>query len=157
LVTGSTRSAAPVLRSFTAKALEKNQAREDSGPEAKTLVGSGRCPEGQHVVIVNPESYLPCPAGEVGEIWVGGGSVAGGYWNRPEESERVFRARLANGQDGTFLRTGDLGFLVEGELFVTGRAKDLIILQGKNHYPQDIELTVEESSKAVRPSCVAAF
>ena len=157
LVTGSTRSAAPVLRSFVAKALEKNQVREDAGADAKTLVGSGRCPEVQSVVIVNPETCLPCPSGEVGEIWVEGGSVAQGYWNRPEESERIFRARLANGQSGTFLRTGDLGFLVDGELFVTGRAKDLIILQGKNHYPQDIELTVEESSKAVRPCCVAAF
>src|SRR5262249_50851357 len=156
-VTGSTRSAAPVLRSFAAKALERNQVQEDAGPEVKTLVGSGRCREVQRVVIVNPETCLPCPSGGVGEIWVEGGSVAQGYWNRPQETERTFRARLANSQEGTFLRTGDLGFLVDGELFVTGRAKDLIILQGKNHYPQDIELTVEESSRAVRPSCVAAF
>ena len=156
-VTGGTRTAAPVLRSFDARALETNQVREDSGPAAKTLVGSGQCPPEQRVVIVNPETCLPCSAGEVGEIRVEGGSVAQGYWNRPEESEGTFQARLANGQGGTFLRTGDLGFLVDGELFVTGRAKDLIILQGKNHYPQDIELTVEEASRAVRPSCVAAF
>jgi acyl-CoA synthetase (AMP-forming)/AMP-acid ligase II/acyl carrier protein len=156
-VTGGVRSAAPVLRSFDARALEQNQVREEAGPGGKTFVGSGQCPKEQRVVIVHPETCLPCPAGEVGEIWVEGGSVAQGYWNRPEESERTFRARLADDQPGAFLRTGDLGFLADGELFVTGRAKDLIILQGKNHYPQDIEQTVEESSRAVRPSCVAAF
>jgi acyl-CoA synthetase (AMP-forming)/AMP-acid ligase II/acyl carrier protein len=156
-VTGGTRTAAPVLRSFEPRALEKNQVQEDNGPAAKTLVGSGQCPSEQRVVIVDPETCLPCSAGEVGEIWVQGGSVAQGYWNRPEESKDVFQARLPNSESGAFLRTGDLGFLVDGELFVTGRAKDLIILQGKNHYPQDIELTVEEASRAVRPSCVAAF
>jgi acyl-CoA synthetase (AMP-forming)/AMP-acid ligase II/acyl carrier protein len=157
-VTGGKRKEPPVIRSFNAKDLEKNQVQEvASEPGTKTLVGSGQCPPEQRVVIVNPETYLPSAPDEVGEIWVEGGSVAEGYWNRPEESERVFHARLADGQQGTLLRSGDLGFMIDGELFVTGRAKDLIILQGKNHYPQDIELTVEESSRAVRPSCVAAF
>src|SRR5260370_39451590 len=156
-VTGSSKAAPPVLRSFAVKALEKNQVREDSSPSAKTLVGSCHSPDEQRVLIVNPETCVPCSPGEVGEIWVEGGSGASGYWNRPEESERVFQARLAGDQGGRFLRTGDLGFMVEAELFVTGPAKDLIILQGQNHYPQDIELTVEESSRTVRPSCVAAF
>src|SRR5207237_6792848 len=78
------------------------------------------------------------------------------YWNNPEETERTFNARLAN-DDGPFLRTGDLGFLQGDELFVTGRLKDLIIIRGVNHYPQDIEQTVQASHAALRPGCGAAF
>ncbi|HEX2224310.1 MAG TPA: AMP-binding protein, partial [Thermoanaerobaculia bacterium] len=125
----------------------------------KSLVSSGRVwtEMRQRVVVVDPESAEPLPSGRVGEIWVSGPSVTNGYWERPEESERTFAARLNSGE-GPFLRTGDLGFLDgEGELFVTGRLKDLIILRGRNHYPQDIERTVEESHPAVRPGAVAAF
>ena len=74
-----------------------------------------------------------------------GTSVARGYWRRPELTEEIFGARLDNGDDGSYLRTGDLGVLIDGELFVTGRSKDVIIVRGKNHYPQDIERTAEES------------
>ena len=80
-----------------------------------------------------------------------------GYWNRPEETERTFRAYLADSGEGPFLRTGDLGFLKDGELFVTGRLKDLIIIDGRNFYPHDIELTVEQSHPAIRSGCCAAF
>jgi acyl-CoA synthetase (AMP-forming)/AMP-acid ligase II len=93
----------------------------------------------------------------VGEIWVSSPSVAQGYWNRPEETERTFRAYLADTGEGPFLRTEDLGFLKDGELFVTGRLKDLIIIGGRNLYPHDIELTVEQSHPAIRPGCCAAF
>src|SRR5262249_34007705 len=92
----------------------------------------------------------------VGEIWVAGPSVAKGYWNRPDETERTFRAFLRDTGDGPFLRTGDLGFVQDGELFVTGRLKDLIIIRGRNHYPQDIEQTVQAVHPALRAGCGAA-
>ena len=93
----------------------------------------------------------------MGEIWVSGPTVSRGYWNRPEETERTLRAYLADSGEGPFLRTGDLGFLKDGELFITGRLKDLIIIAGRNLYPHDIELTVEQSYPAIRPGCCAAF
>jgi acyl-CoA synthetase (AMP-forming)/AMP-acid ligase II/acyl carrier protein len=159
LVTGSARSALPVMLRVDAPALAGNQVRPVSSEAraARTLVASGRCPPGQRLRIVDPQTRVPCPADQVGEIWVQGPSVARGYWNRPEETDQVFAARLAGTDEGPFLRTGDLGFVKGGELFVTGRVKDLIILHGKNHYPQDIELTAEESTPAVRPGCAAAF
>src|SRR5262249_18938501 len=98
-----------------------------------------------------------CPDGRVGEVWVAGPSVAAGYWNRPEETARTFRATLADTGEGPFLRTGDLGFLQDGELFVTGRIKDVIILHGRNHYPQDIEETVQLAHPRLRRGCGAAF
>ena len=106
---------------------------------------------------MDPERSTPCPPGEVGEIWVSGPSVAKGYWNRPEETARTLRARLAGSGEGPFLRTGDLGFVSDGELFVTGRLKDLIIVRGLNHYPQDIEQSVQSSHSALRPRAGAAF
>ena len=86
-----------------------------------------------------------------------GPSVTQGYWNRPEDTERTCRAYLNDTGEGPFLRTGDLGFMKDGELFVTGRLKDLIIISGRKLYPQDIELTVEQSHPALRPGCCAAF
>jgi acyl-CoA synthetase (AMP-forming)/AMP-acid ligase II len=112
---------------------------------------------GQRVVIVDPEGCRALPDRSIGEIWVSGPSVAEGYWGRDRESEEAFEARLSGSGDGPFLRTGDLGFLDKGELFVTGRLKDLIIIRGTNHYPQDIELTVERCHDALRPAGGAAF
>src|SRR4029453_7242743 len=94
---------------------------------------------------------------EIGEVWVSSDSVARGYWDRPDETEYTFRACTSDTQEGRFLRTGDLGFLQDGELFLPGRLKDLIIIRGLNHYPQDIELTVERSHPSLRPGCGAAF
>ena len=125
--------------------------------QARTFVGCGPAGAQPRVVIVDPHESAPCPAGEVGEIWVSGPSVARGYWNRAEETARTFGARLADTGDGPFLRTGDLGFVSDGELFVTGRLKDLIIIRGVNHYPQDIEQTVQSSHPALRPGAGAAF
>jgi acyl carrier protein len=88
---------------------------------------------------------------------VAGRSVAGGYWRKPEETQQTFNAQLQNTKEGPFLRSGDLGFLLDGELFITGRIKDMIIIRGQNHYPQDIELTVENSHPALRSNCGAAF
>jgi acyl-CoA synthetase (AMP-forming)/AMP-acid ligase II/aryl carrier-like protein len=110
----------------------------------------------QQILIVDPEQLTPCLDGQVGEIWTAGPSVARGYWQRPEETETTFRARLASGE-GPFLRTGDLGFVSSGELFVTGRRKDLIIIRGRNYYPDDLEQTVGESHPALKSGSGAAF
>ena len=111
----------------------------------------------QQIVIAHPETLTRCGSIEVGEIWVCGKSVAQGYWKKAEETEKTFNAYLADTDEGPFFRTGDLGFLRDGELFITGRLKDVIIIRGRNHYPQDIELTVEKSHPALRSGCGAAF
>ncbi|MBW4678519.1 MAG: amino acid adenylation domain-containing protein [Microcoleus vaginatus WJT46-NPBG5] len=150
---------APVFRSVEAAALEKNQVVEIAETEAgaRTLVGCG-CPDlDTNVVIVNPDLLSRCADGEVGEIWVGGASVAQGYWSRQEETKATFQAYLSDTGEGPFLRTGDLGFFHKKELFITGRLKDLIIIRGRNLYPQDIERLVERSHPALRPAAGAAF
>jgi acyl-CoA synthetase (AMP-forming)/AMP-acid ligase II len=130
-------------------------ARADD-PAASTLVSCGEIVSEHHLAIVNPDSHTPKAPGEVGEIWIAGPSVAAGYWNRPEQSEQTFRAGL-QGFSGRYLRTGDLGFVAHGRLFVTGRIKDLIIVAGKKHHPQDIEETVHGSDVSLRAGCTAAF
>ncbi len=127
---------------------------EDRGTQV--LVGCGPARLGVHIAIVDPETLIPCPPGRVGEIWISSPCVAQGYWNRPEETDLTFKAHLANGE-GPFLRTGDLGFLHEEELFVTGRLKELIIIRGRNLYPQDIEQTAGKSHPALQPNGGAAF
>ncbi|MBM3226675.1 MAG: fatty acyl-AMP ligase [Candidatus Tectomicrobia bacterium] len=111
----------------------------------------------QRIVIVDPQSHTPCLPGQVGEIWVAGPSIAQGYWGCAEATAQTFQARLAGDAEHTFLRTGDLGFLRQGELFVTGRLKDVIIIRGCNHYPQDIEATVAQSHPAFQGSGGTAF
>ena len=148
-----------MFRTIDVAAFEQNRIVDASArhPNVRTLVGSGHALYDTRIVIVNPESLTACAPDEVGEIWVSGPSVTQGYWNRPEETERVCRAVLNDTGEGPFLRTGDLGFMQDGELFVTGRLKDLIIISGRNIHPQDIELTVEQSHPALRPACCAAF
>lgn len=124
--------------------------------EVQQIVGCGRPIEEQEVLIVDPETQQPCPDTRVGEIWVAGPGVAQGYWHRPEETARAFQASLATGE-GPFLRTGDLGVFQDGDLFITGRLKDLIILDGRNLYPQDIELTAEQAHPAIRAGHCVAF
>jgi acyl-CoA synthetase (AMP-forming)/AMP-acid ligase II len=157
-VSGKARGV-PKVESFSAAELIKNrvQSANGNGSEAKVLVSCGVSFGDQRLVVVNPESSVECRAGEVGEIWIAGPSVAGGYWNQHEATAYTFHAKLAGDPDETFLRTGDLGFLHDGELYVTGRLKDLIIIRGLNHYPQDIEQTAEFSHAALRPGCSAAF
>jgi amino acid adenylation domain-containing protein len=158
-VAGGDPAGEPVTRAFRGEDLARHAAVEAAPGEAgaRPLVGCGRPSAGQRIAVVDPESGVPCPPGRVGEVWVAGPSVAAGYWGRPEDSERLFRARTADG-DGPFLRTGDFGFLAaDGELFVTGRLKDLIILRGRNHYPQDVERTAERVHPTLRPGCGAAF
>src|SRR2546423_522199 len=142
IVAGGKRTEPPVIKKFEAAGLEQKRAVEVQIEDGatKVLVGCGHTLPKQTIVIVDPESLTRCPDNHIGEIWVSGPSIAQGYWNRSEETERTFRARLADTGEGPFLRTGDLGFLQDGELFVTGRLKDLIIIRGHNYYPQDIEL-----------------
>ena len=123
----------------------------------KSVVACGRSHMDQGVLAVDPETCAPLPEGQIGEIWISGPSVATGYWNRPDETEAAFCGKLATSTNEAFLRTGDLGFLAGGQLFVTGRLKELIIVRGRNHYPQDIEQTAERSHPALRPGCGAAF
>ncbi|HTY32522.1 SDR family NAD(P)-dependent oxidoreductase [Mycobacterium sp.] len=159
LVSGGSDAPAPVVRHIDRVALRERRVAEVA-PEnrsAATLVGCGRPQGGQRVVIVDPETRRPSEADEVGEIWVAGPSVAQGYWQKPEETEAAFSAHLADTGDGPFFRTGDLGFLASGELFVTGRRKDLIIIRGSNHYPEDIELTVQACHPALLRSRGAVF
>jgi len=156
-----------MFRTIQVEALEQNrvvQARSQNEvptrgrqQNVRTLVSSGRTLLDTRVVIAHPESMTACASDQVGEIWVSGPSVTHGYWNLPEETERACRAYLKDTGEGPFLRTGDLGFMQDGELFVTGRLKDLIIISGRKLYPQDIELTVEQSHPALRPACCAAF
>jgi acyl carrier protein len=121
------------------------------------LVSCGRGLADHVLAIVDPDRSVPCGEGRVGEIWVDGRSVGRGYWQRPVESQRTFRARLRTQADRTYLRTGDLGFLRDGELYMVSRAKDVIRIRGCSYWPQDIELAVERSHPALRRGCGAAF
>ena len=152
-------SLAPRVGRFRSDALALNRVEEtgDEALAAREVVSCGRIVAEFDVVIVNPDTLVRCAADCVGEIWVADSSVAEGYWRRDAETETTFRAYLAETGQGPFLRTGDLGFIRDGELFVTSRIKDLIIVAGANHYPQDIEWTVEKCHPDVRPSGVAAF
>ncbi|WP_437926833.1 amino acid adenylation domain-containing protein [Sorangium sp. So ce291] len=158
LVSGGAADAPPIVRAVDRAALAQGRAAFDPrDPEAGlSLVGCGESPAGDEVRIVDPETHRPCEDERVGEIWVAGASVAQGYWERPEDTAATFEARLSTGE-GPFLRTGDLGFVSRGELYVTGRLKDLIIVRGRNLYPQDVELTAEESHPSVRAGGGAAF
>jgi acyl-CoA synthetase (AMP-forming)/AMP-acid ligase II len=159
IVSGGVKTELPLIRKIEATALEENKVvpAGDEQNDARVFIGCGQSCQNLKIVIVNPESLTSCSDNQVGEIWVSGGSVAQGYWNQPEETEKNFHAYLADTGEGPFLRTGDLGFLQNGELFVTGRIKDVIIIRGQNHYPQDIELTVERSHPSLRVGCGAAF
>ncbi len=159
LVSGGDHRASPVVRRVDANVLStENRAVEVPGdsPVGRDLLGCGTAPAGHAIRIVHPEELTPLAEGAVGEIWFSGPSVAEGYWSQEDLSRRTFHARL--GDDPTeYLRTGDLGFLLDGQLFVTGRIKDLIIIRGRNVYPQDLELTAGKSHAAVRPGAGAVF
>jgi acyl-CoA synthetase (AMP-forming)/AMP-acid ligase II len=144
MVTGGPWGQVPRTVDVDQEALGRNRvaiASETDGP-VRTLVGCGRPGPALEVLIVDPHTLRTRPADEVGEIWVAGPSVGLGYWMQPDESARSFGVRGA-GSDTGYLRTGDLGFLLDGEPFVTGRLKDLIIISGQNHYPEDLEMTVQ--------------
>ncbi len=155
---GGKKAASPVIRNIQKVALEQHQIAIPciGATGAQALVGCGKSFADQSILIVDPDNLTLCAPNQIGEIWIAGPSVAHGYWNHPKETEKTFRAHLASG-DGPYLRTGDLGFLSHGELFITSRLKDVIIIRARTHHPQDIEATVEQSHAVLRPHCVAAF
>jgi acyl-CoA synthetase (AMP-forming)/AMP-acid ligase II len=158
MVTGPEKGPPP--RVLAARAAELEQGRFAAGGDAQPsirLTSCGRARPGAVVRIVDPDSHEPCPDATIGEIWVAGRSVAAGYWDREPETRATFDARLVAGDDGSFLRTGDLGFLVDGELYVTGRIKELLVIDGRALYPATIELAVEAAVPALRHNCSAAF
>jgi acyl-CoA synthetase (AMP-forming)/AMP-acid ligase II len=157
LVSAGPSRTQPSARSFRHAAITQSRVEpcSDSDAQAYPLTSCGKPIE--RLVIVDPETRMECAPGHIGEIWVSGPSVAHGYWNRREETSDTFGARLEGEGTDSFLRTGDLGFLLEGELFVTGRLKDLIIIDGANHYPQDIERTAGDCHPDLEPAECAAF
>jgi len=169
LAAGGYVSAAPIIRHVDRAAIQqgrvvdletaKGQANrgKETSPLVRPVVGCGHSLPDQDLTIVNPAKRTRCSDDEVGEIWLRGPSVAQGYWRRPAETRETFEACLADSAEGPYLRTGDLGFLREGELFVTGRIKDVIIVHGQNHDPHDIERSVAESHPALRGMSGAAF
>jgi acyl-CoA synthetase (AMP-forming)/AMP-acid ligase II len=160
LVTSGRRTYEPTFLDTDAAALSGGRIEEISLPESSrrvSLVSSGPPAPGTSIIIVNPDTRRRCAPREIGEIWLSSLSVTKGYWRREEETSQTFGAMLADDGSGPYLRTGDLGVLIDGELFVTGRLKDLLIVRGFKHYPQDLELTVERQHPAIRPGCVAVF
>ncbi len=159
LVSGGYKTTPPIIRRLDRKSLEADRVLPMVAGEggARALVGCGQPLPDQQIVITDPTRLTRVPAGQVGEVWVSGPSVAQGYWQRTDETEQTFRAYLRDTNEGPFLRTGDLGFTHDGELFVTGRLKDLVIVHGCNHYPHDIETTAAKSHPGVRAGWGAAF
>ena len=159
LVTGGTPGNKPVISSF-----EKNELVQHRvvpvGPDdknAKLLVGCGQVCEDEEVLIVNPETLKPLQDNNIGEILINSPSAGAGYWNRPEETEATFNCRISPDNGRSYVRSGDLGFMHDGELYITGRLKDMIIVRGVNRYPQDIETTVEQCHPWTRSGGAAGF
>ncbi len=156
LVTGKARGTSPKTYSVRASALDHGRVEPASaGAAARTLVSCGTPAPTEDVRIVDPDLRVVVEG--VGEIWVRGPGVASGYWGRDDGDDETFAARLADSGEGPFLRTGDLGFVRDGELYVAGRLKEMIILAGRNLFPQDIEATIETAVPAVRKGCCVAF
>lgn len=157
IAAGGDRGTSPRILTVRKADLEAHRAVPGGGPDSRTLVGCGRSLADQAIRIVHPERLVECPPGTVGEVWVSGPSIARGYWNRPEESRHTFGQRLADTGAGPFLRTGDLGVVHEGTLYITGRLKELIIVRGRNLYPQDLERTAARTHPALESGAGAAF
>jgi acyl-CoA synthetase (AMP-forming)/AMP-acid ligase II len=157
-ISGGKKSDPPTLHKT-----KKNEFKDSSGISPaedkkmeKTYIGCGKTWLDQEALVVDPETLLPCSENQEGEVWVRGDNVTQGYWNQPLETNKTFNNFVDDGR-GPYLRTGDLAFINQGELFITGRIKDIIIINGRNHYPQDIEKTVERSHPSIRMHSIAAF
>ncbi|MBW4536798.1 MAG: fatty acyl-AMP ligase [Pleurocapsa minor HA4230-MV1] len=167
LITGIDASEYPTITYLDRQALTQDQVLVVNAehPNAKAVVSCGHTWLGDEVIIVNPETKTQCEGDgasapstkRIGEIWAAGAGIGKGYYQREEQTEATFQARLADSSNKTYLRTGDLGFIQDGELYITGRIKDMMILWGRNHYPQHIEETVESCHPALRPNHGAAF
>lgn len=169
LVTTPQTQHRPVIEYFDREALSEGRAQkvEQGHPAAVALLSNGQVVSPQRLAVVNPETRQEVPDGTVGELWNHGANIAAGYLNRPEETEGTFANTLAGrldegsraegAPDTGWLATGDLGTIIDGEVFITGRLKDLIVIAGRNHYPQDIEFTVSRATEQVEPTAIAAF
>jgi len=159
LVTGGDRTKAPVIRAFDRNELVHHRVVEVDADNrvGRNLVGCGQVLEEEDVQIVQPETRRPLPDEEIGEIWINSPSCGVGYFERPEMSAEVFEARLSPDNGKKYVRSGDLGFMHQNELYVCGRLKDMIIVRGVNRYPQDIEATVESCHPSTRSGGAAAF
>lgn len=158
IVTGAVGRNKPYFCTFDGQELDDRRVKPASpdDPNARELVGCGVVLPGQEVAIVDPETRKRLPPDRIGEIWINSPTVGHGYWNKPEISQNTFRSKI-EGEDKPFLKTGDLGFIYDGQMFVTGRIKDLIIIRGVNRYPQDIEQTVEKCDPRIKSGSSAAF
>ncbi|HEV7598941.1 MAG TPA: fatty acyl-AMP ligase [Bradyrhizobium sp.] len=159
LLSGGSRDALPVIRGFERSDLARGRVApvDDISPDCSHVVGCGSSVVGQSLIIVDPVACRECGPGEIGEIWVAGPHVAAGYWCNPAATHETFEGVVAGTGAGPFLRTGDAGFILDGELFISGRIKDVIIIRGQNHYPQDIEATVGACHPAFRENFGVAF
>ncbi|MEL6581928.1 MAG: fatty acyl-AMP ligase [Cyanobacteria bacterium J06621_12] len=158
-ITGVDAGQYPTITYLDQKALTEDKviAVTPEHPDSKAAVSCGHPWLGDEVIIVNPETKIECTGDGVGEIWAAGTGIGKGYYQREEQTEETFQARLADNPAQAYLRTGDLGFIKDGELYITGRIKDMMILWGRNHYPQHIEETVAGCHPALRPNHGAAF
>lgn len=158
IVTGGPQKQPAVVGVFDSVALDEKRVVvcEPDAPNAREMIASGAVLPGERVVIVDPETGNKLPEDRIGEIWIQSPSVGQGYWGREQQSIETFQAETSDG-DGPFLRSGDLGFLYNDQLFVAGRLKDMIIVRGVNKYPQDIEQTAEQAHDVVQSGLVAAF
>ena len=157
VVTATPLSGGPVISDFDRESLSHRRVSLANGSDRTRLVSSGRQLADVPVEIVNEATLRRCGPDEVGEIWIAGESIANGYWEKEQDSTQTFRARLADSNEGPFLRTGDLGFFHDGMIFIAGRIKDIMIFQGQNFYPQDIEWTAQESHPSLQKGGGAAF
>ena len=163
LVSGGAKKALPVIQSFEKEALRDNHivstVLEDQN--TKKFVSCGQTVGDQKILIVDPIKLVECPSEQVGEIWLSGSNVTQGYWKQTEQTKSAFQAYLIGTNDsaesGSFFRTGDLGFFSNGELYVIGYLRDLIVIEGLSYYPHDIELTVQKSHQILRLGCGVAF
>jgi len=159
MVTGGPRGRSPLEKNLSDSDLKKDKAvfTDSTSDPYRTIVSCGQNLSNQEIRIVNPETLTLCQENEIGEIWVSGPSVTHGYWDKPDKTSLTFGGYVPNTNEGPFLRSGDLGFFHKKELYITGRIKDLIISGGKNHYPHDIERSVENALQSIQPTGCAVF
>jgi acyl-CoA synthetase (AMP-forming)/AMP-acid ligase II len=158
-VAGGQKAAPPLVKYVEETALEQNQVvmAAGKGDRIRSLTSCGQAWLDGKIVIADPQTLNSCQENQVGEIWFSSSGIGKGYWQQAEETAHTFQAYLKDTGEGPFLRTGDLGFLQAGELFITGRLKDVLVFWGFNHYPEQIERTVEQCHPAFRANAGAAF
>ncbi len=156
-VTGGKKDQKPLVANLESSALQQNHVIHVNTLDSQQIVSCGEPWLGSKVIITNPDTLTQLSENKIGEIWVQSNSVAQGYWQCAEETQRTFHGCLTNKPENPFMRTGDLGFIQDGQLFVTGRLKDIIIIDGRNYYPQDVELTISNSHPSLKSCWGAAF